>query len=280
MLQSADRHRDPGGTAGVEEAPLVDAHAHIYRLDMPLSASAWHRPPADATREEYLATLDAAGVHFGVLAAASLYGDYNDYMLEAVRGNARLRATVIVAPDTDPTILRRMKDDGVVGIRLQFRNVESPPDLTSFEYQKLLRRAADLDWHVHLHDDGERLARHIGPIEKAGPRLAIDHFGRPSAGGANSPGFRAVLEAVERGRCWVKLSGAFRIEPPGLASDLADTLLREAGPERLLWGSDWPFAAHEDSMSFSKALAQFRQNVPDASVRRAIDRTALKFYFA
>ena len=262
------------------EPPLVDVHAHIYRMDMPMQSSAWHRPVRDATVEEYLATLDAAGVRYGVLAAASIYGDYNDYMLAAIRDHDRLRATVIVDPDTDPYILRMMKEDGVVGIRLQFRNVETPPDLSSYPYQKLLRRVADLDWHVHLHDEGDRLPQHISHIEMAGPRLVIDHFGRPAAeDGVNSVGFQAVLRSVARGRTWVKLSGAFRIEPPGAARQLAQALLRDAGPERLLWGSDWPFAAFEDRMTYADTLAQYRENVADAATRRAIDQTAMQFYF-
>lgn len=262
---------------GAADPPLVDAHAHVYKIGMPLSTSAWHHPADDATIEDYLATLDAAGIRFGVLAAASLFGDYNDYMLEAVRTHKRLRTTVIVPPDTDPYILRMMKEDGVVGIRLQFRTVETPPDLASHEYQKLLRRVADLDWHVHLHDESERLPHYVTQIEKAGPKLVIDHFGRPAS--SSSDGFRAVLDAVGRGRTWVKLSGAFRLEPKGLAPELAGILLRHAGPERLLWGSDWPFAAFEGRVAYEDVLAQYAENVPSAAVRRAIDQTALQFYF-
>ena len=42
----------------VPDAPLVDSHAHVYTTDMPLSATAWHKPPADATIDQYIATLD------------------------------------------------------------------------------------------------------------------------------------------------------------------------------------------------------------------------------
>lgn len=248
---------------------------------MPMLASAWHRPVRDATIEDYLATLDRAGVHFGVLAAASMYGDYNDYMLEAVRAHKRLRATAIVSPDIDPSTLREMNDAGIVGIRLQFRNVESPPDLTSYTYQRLFRRIADLGWHVHLHDEGERLPRFIKDVVNAGPRLVIDHFGRPSApDGLTSDGFRAVLDAVDGGNTWVKLSGGFRLKGQDFVNSAAELLLRHAGPERLLWGSDWPFAAYEDDMSYEEAVAQYSLAVPDRDVRRAIDQTALRFYFS
>ena len=97
------------------DAPLVDSHAHVYTTDMPLLATAWHKPPADATIEQYIATLDQHGVKYAVLAAASLFDDYNEYSIEATRRHKRLRTTAIVKPTIDPYVMRMMKDDGVVG---------------------------------------------------------------------------------------------------------------------------------------------------------------------
>ena len=142
---------------GLGDGPLVDTHAHAYTLDMPLSPTAWHRPPHDAPIEDYIKQLDAHGITHAVLAGASIYGDYNDYQIAALRRYPRLRGTVIVNPSIDRYILEMMKADGVVGVRFQRRNVDSPPDLSSPEYKLLLRRIADLDWHVHmLENDGAR----------------------------------------------------------------------------------------------------------------------------
>lgn len=263
------------------EVPLVDAHAHVYTLDMPMLDSAWHKPPADAPIEAYLKALDQAGVHFGVLAAASMYGDYNDYMLEALKASKRLRATVIVDPDIDPSALRALDQAGVVGVRLQFRNVDTPPDISSYSYQRLFRRIADIGWHVQLHDEGWRLQDYIKHLVDAGPRLVIDHMGRPPApDGLEAEGFREVLRAVDKGNAWVKLSGGFRLGDPEFVGHVANTLLKHAGTERLLWGSDWPFAAFEDSMTYEGAIELYRRFVPDAETRRAIDQTALRFYFS
>ena len=97
----------------------------------------------------------------------------------------------------------------------------------------------------------------------------------------NCPGFQAVLRAVDRGRTWVKLSAGYRLESPQVAKDCAQALLAHAGPERLLWGSDWPFAGFENSMRYEHAIASFKDWVPDANARRIIGGdTALKLYFA
>ncbi|MFZ9529805.1 MAG: amidohydrolase family protein, partial [Burkholderiales bacterium] len=75
-------------------------------------------------------------------------------------------------------------------------------------------------------------------------------------------------------------AAGYRFESPQVALDCTKALLAHAGPERLLWGSDWPFAAFEDSMSYEQAIASFKQWVPDANTRRIISgETALRLYF-
>jgi predicted TIM-barrel fold metal-dependent hydrolase len=265
------------------DQPLVDAHFHVYTTDMPLVPTAWHRPPEDATIERALATLDAHGVTFGVIAAASLYGDYNDYMLEAVRRHKhRLRATAIVKPTVERHTLEALDQAGFVGIRFMFRRVPEPPDLAAPEYRMLLRRIADLGWHVHINDDGARLPRPIAALEAAGVKLVIDHFGHPDTrAGLDAPGFRATLAAVERGRTWVKLSGGYRMTPPDTLKAYAAELLKVAGAERLLWGSDWPFAGFEHTVRYADTVAALADWVPDAAARRQITgETPLRLYFA
>ncbi|MHC8943477.1 amidohydrolase family protein [Advenella incenata] len=264
------------------EAPLVDTHAHLYTLDMPLNANAWHAPTQDASVERYLSVLDEHGVQFAVLAAASIYGDYNDYHIRACRRHPRLRTTIIAHPQLDMYTLERMKNDGVVGIRLQWRNVKDRPDLNSTEYRRLLKRVADLDWHVHVHDDCHRLPQTIRLLEQANVKVVIDHFGRPDQEhGLTSAGFQAILQSIDKGNTWVKLSAGFRLASQELARQCAAQLLKSAGPERLLWGSDWPFAAFEERISYADTIAAFKSWVPDEQARRKIaGETALKLYFS
>lgn len=264
------------------EAPLVDTHFHVYTRDMPLAGDAWHKPPEDATIERLIKTLDDHGVPFGVIAAASIYGDYNDYSRRAVRTHKRLRATAIVRPTIDPYALERMKRDGFVGIRFQWRYLKDTPDLTSPEYRMLLRRVADLDWHVQLHDNSDRLPPAIAAIEAAGvKKLVVDHFGRPTQPlGVNCPGFRTLLAAIERGRTWVKLSAGYRLEPPSVGVSYAAELLKVAGGDRLVWGSDWPFAAFENKVTYAQTIAALDEWVPDPVARRKIaGETALRLFF-
>jgi predicted TIM-barrel fold metal-dependent hydrolase len=274
------------------DAPIVDAHAHIFLDDMPLSRAAWFKPNYAFTAEQYLEVLDAHGIHFGVIAGISIYGLYNDYMLEQLRKHRRLRGTVNVLPTTERYILERMKQDGVVGVRLQLTRRQELPDIGDEQHQLLLRRLADLDMHVQVVVEGPLWPAVLPKLEASGVKIVIDHFGHPNpAEGVNCAGFKAVLRSVEKGRTWVKLSGGYRLTwaSPGqpsrdpatrlLARELAQALLRNAGAERLVWGSDCPFVGHESHVSFRDTLDELAEWAPDAATRRQLSDTALKLYF-
>jgi len=60
----------------------------------------------------------------------------------------------------------------------------------------------------------------------------------------------------------------------------ARELVKHCGAERLLWGSDWPFAAFENKVRYRDTIDALKRWVPDAAVRRIIGgESALKFYF-
>lgn len=261
------------------DPPIVDAHAHVFTRRMPFREDAWTRPDYEYPVEAYLADLDRHGVAFGVVTAASLYGDYNDYTLWALSRHKRLRATVMIEPDVEPDALRRMRDCGVTGVRLQWKVDAVPPDLRGFQYSKFLNRLADCGMHVELNCSGPQLHQVLPALEDRGLRVVVDHFGMlRSPGGMEGEGFRTMLASLDNGHLWVKVSAGFRLEPEQLRP-CADRLLSVAGPERLMWGSDAPFVGMEQATSYAGALQTFYDIVPDAQVRRKISDTALDFYF-
>ena len=263
------------------DMPIVDAHAHVFLRDLPHVANPRHRITYDFTVEKYLQTLDEHGVARAVIAAASPYGDYNDYTIASVRGRPRLRGTVILTPSVERYILEMMARDGIVGVRLPYVNLAELPDLTAFEYQRLFRRVADLGWHVHLHLDGPRLPQVLPALERAGVRLVIDHFGRPDPKlGVNCPGFKLMLRALENGHTWVKVSAGYRLGREA-AAEYGRELLRQAGPERLLWASDCPFVGHESQVSYRGTIDAVLEWLPDAPARRKVfGENALALYFS
>jgi predicted TIM-barrel fold metal-dependent hydrolase len=62
------------------------------------------------------------------------------------------------------------------------------------------------------------------------------------ADGLTAADFDRLRQVLEQGRCWIKLSGPYRIakhKPLSSLRSLGQSLVATR-PDRLLWGSDWP----------------------------------------
>jgi predicted TIM-barrel fold metal-dependent hydrolase len=258
----------------------IDAHVHVFTTDMPLVDNPRHAPKYSFTYDKLIATLDKHGVERAVIAAASPWGDYNDYILAALRAHPkRLRGTAIVKPAVGRFALEAMSRDGMVGVRLPFIGLPKLPDITTFDYRALFRRLADLGWHVHPHVDGEDLPKILPTLEASGVKIVVDHLGRPDPRtGINSDGFKALLRSIDKGRTWVKVSGGYRLGPQ--ATTYARELVRVAGADRLVWASDCPFVGHEGEFPYQATIDWLNECVPDVAARAKIfGETALKLYF-
>lgn len=259
--------------------PRVDAHAHIFTRQMPYAPDAHSVPDYDYPVEAWLAEMARHGITHGVIAAASMWGDYNDYTLAALAAYPNLRGSVILSPETPAATLRDLADRGVVGVRLTWRRLNALPDPAAERWLGFLRRLADAGLHAELLASGEVLPALLPRFLASGVNLVIDHFGVPPHDPAPRAGMHdALAAALENGRAWVKISAGFRV-PEAIAAECTARLLADAGPERLIWGSDAPFVNHEASMDYPAALALYERLVPDAATRAAIDETAFKFYF-
>lgn len=266
-------------------APLIDCHAHVWGPSMPIVSSAWKRPENVYTAEDFIKDLDSHGVRYGVIAAASLFGTYNDYSIRAVRAHKRLRATAIVDPGIDLYTLEAMQADGIVGVRLQWFMKNPLPDIASDDFQRLCYRLRDLGMHIHLNIDGERLIEVGSALMATGVKFVIDHFGwHDPQLRLEAPSYQGMLRLLDQGNAWVKLSSGFRHPDEHspdwkLPTEYTQDLLQRFGTQKLLWGSDSPFIGHEHVASYGMAIDRFKLCVPDPATRRSIDENGYQFYF-
>jgi predicted TIM-barrel fold metal-dependent hydrolase len=81
-------------------------------------------------------------------------------------------------------------------------------------------------------------------VSAASIPVVFDHFGGAQAAlGVGQPGFGALIELVQAGHAYVKISAPYRSsdQAPSYAdiAPLAKALIA-ANPRRIVWGSDWP----------------------------------------
>ena len=113
----------------------------------------------------------------------------------------RLRAVVSPRPEITDRELEILTKAGVVGVR--FTRATSPRI-----DDHLILRTHELGWGMHylLHDE-EQMRDWRSQILKSPGKFVIEHLGNaPMDRGIDSATFKFLLECLDTGRCWVKLS--------------------------------------------------------------------------
>ncbi|BBP79499.1 membrane protein [Pseudomonas sp. Ost2] len=265
----------------------IDAHAHVFERGLGLAAARRYAPDYDATLADYLARLQENGLSHGVLVQPSFLGTDNRYLLAALQqAPERLRGVVVVERDIAFEELRRMAGLGVAGVRLNLMG-QPLPDFAEASWQVFFQHLRRLDWHVEVHRQLEDLPALIQPLLAHGCRVVVDHFGRPDSRlGVEQPAFARLLALGESGRLWIKVSAIYRLggtpmENLHFAEKALSQMLQSVGPDRLLWGSDWPHTQHEQDVNFASEFDRLRRLACAAPLRQHLlcDTAAQLFGF-
>lgn len=248
----------------------IDTHAHVFRRDLPVAERRRYTVDYDALPHDYLAMLRATGMGHGVLIQPSFLGFDNSYLLAVLaRNKGLLRGIVALRRETTPAEMMHLKDVGVAGIRLNLIG-RGDPDFSAPEWRAHLDAVAALGWQIEVQCEAARLQVLMPGLLASGAPVVIDHFGRPGAGlGIEDPGFRYLLTTADSGRAYVKLSAPYRLGE-GIADAAAPLLLSAFGPERLLWGSDWPHTQYETRADAHQCRQALDRWVPDEAQRKTI----------
>jgi len=256
-------------------------HAHVFGPAdrFPYGPERSYTPP-DAPLEKYLAMLDALGLARGVLVQGSAHGLDNAAMLDALaREPARLRGVAVARAAIPDRTLREWHRLGVRALRFNHLLRDGKPyyggTVGLDELPRLAGRMADLGWHLQLWTDTRDLPDLLPRLRHLAIPVVVDHMGRlPARAGTAHPGFQALLRWLAEGGCWVKVSGAYRLDPaaPGHAGARPfHEALVAANPEQLVWGTDWPHPRVEGTMPDTGALLDlFNAWTPDAATRKRI----------
>jgi D-galactarolactone isomerase len=235
-------------SAGTEQPKLkapanaTDCHHHIYDAKYPVDPKATLRP-ADALVDDYRALQKRIGTTRNVLVQPSTYGTDNRCHLDALAAFGPSARMVAVVNDTVATEeLKRMHALGVRGIRF---NLATGGATTAEMIEPLSKRVNDLGWHIQINAPAAKIMEIMPILERVPSPIVFDHLAHiPQPEGVNHPLYAKVRALMDKGRTWMKLSGAYadtKVGPPsyGDSSAVARAYVK-AMPERCVWGSDWP----------------------------------------
>lgn len=236
---------DPNPRTPVLRAPpgAIDCHVHLFG---PASKYPFHPgsryTSADALPQTQIALQETLGLSGSVVVSGGGYGQDTRHLEDVLEAFPdRFRGVALLPGDVSREHLARLDRLGVRGARFVSPGHHGAlPRLSS----RIAHQIAEWGWHVQFYPAGDDLTEHADELLALPNAIVLDHFAAiPAAGGTGQPAFRRLLEMLDTGRVWVKLSGPMRCTPQDMpypaVTPLARALVRHA-PHRLVWGSDWP----------------------------------------
>jgi len=234
---------DPGKPGLAIPPGSCDCHAHIFgpQDEYPYTANRSYTPP-EASTDAYLRMLRALGFERAVIVQPSVYGIDNRCTRDAiVDSGGAWRGVAVVEPCATDSHLAELHAAGFRGVRI---NLLFKGGLQMQALEQIAHVIKPLGWHVQLLLDGRDLPELAERLRRLPVDFVVDHMGHmPASLGIGHAGFQTLLELLRGGRCWVKLSGAYRIAANPYPYDDAVPFARalvETAPDKLVFGTDWP----------------------------------------
>jgi L-fuconolactonase len=232
---------------------MIDAHFHIWRLDR--ADYGWLTPELgrihrDVALDDWRREARPCGVTAGLLVQAAPTEAETRFLLDQAAQAGDVPGVVgwtdLLAPEAAKTIARLAREPKLKGLRPMLQDIADPdwilapalaPALGAMVEHGLVFDA--LVKPVHLPRMLELAHRHPDL------RIVIDHAAKPDIAHGQWDDWAHGLDLLARDtQAWCKLSGLWTEAAPGADASAmtrhARHVLERFGPDRVLWGSDWP----------------------------------------
>lgn len=291
--QAARGRADPGHDPLPRRPPAaperIDAHQHFWRLDR--GDYGWLTPALGPIHRDFgpgdlWPLLDAAGVHGTILVQAAPTEAETAYLLGVAEAHDRVLGVVgwadLAAPDAPATVERLARRPKLVGLRPMLQDL--PDD--GWMLRADVARGVDAMMAAGLRFDALVRPRHLPALRRFRDRhpdlpLVVDHCAKPPlASGALDAWAADIARLAAETDVPCKLSGLATEAGAGWRPDdlrpAIDHVLAAFGPDRVMWGSDWPVLNLAGDYAGWHAVA--RAAVPEADRAAVFGGTARRFY--
>lgn len=246
--------RGGGSGADLTARPRIDAHLHVWDLDR--SDYAWLTPEMGALHatfppEQARAELDASGIDAAVLVQAEDSERDTELMLDVAGRHPWVVGVVGWVQLDDPVAAEQQLDTwqqhgAFCGVRHLVHDDPRNDFLSLPAVRRTLGLVAQRGLAFDVPDAWPRHLAATGQLAAALPhlRIVVDHLGKPPFGGPDWAQWRrALADVAAHPGTTAKVSG---LQMPGRPFSIDqvrpawDAALELFGPQRLMWGSDWP----------------------------------------
>ncbi len=276
--------------------PIIDAHQHVW--DPARGDYGWLAGEPDSinrafTLEELLPELRAAGVGRVVQLQSADHVQDTELMLESAARHEEVAAIVAFTPLERPEETARMVETWrdnplMVGVRNLIHNMPDPDWLLSPEVDEGL---SVLEREGLTFDLVSVLPRHLALVPILSERhpelrIVIDHLSKPPIGAPDrDPWWDLIAAAAENPNVFGKVSGLYPAvgDPASGTSDMIEPFFDRAldlfGPERLMYGGDWPISVVAGGYArVWRTLTPLFDRLDQGERDRVLGGTATDFY--
>lgn len=259
------------------DEPKVDTHCHLLDpTQFAYAPDVAYRPQGQEVGSQtcFEQVMACYGVRHALLVQPNSGYNYdNRCLLHALAtGQGRFKGVVVVPNDTEIETLRRLQQQGVVGVAFNAA-LHGVPHYADIE--PLLQNLAELGLWAQFQVEGDQLDELMPLLDRCDSRLRLmfDHCGRPlAAAGVAQSGFQTLLALGRERRAVVKISGEVKFSNSVFPFDdtrpYVDALLQAFGLEHCLWASDWPHLRAPYRLDYGPLLKRWERHFSPAERRQ------------
>ena len=236
---------------------VIDAHLHLWNTER--LHYAWLQRPENAAINrtfgfgDFAARAAEAGVDRAVLVQADDTAADTEAMFEVASAHPEIAGVVawvpLDRPDEAAARLDRLQArPGFAGVRTLIHDQPDPDWLLRPPVGERLALLAQREIPFDVISVLPRHLSHVPVLSERHPslRMVLDHLSHPPLDGTGTGEWRELITAAARNPLvHAKVSGLYPPDPSWTAEDLRDVVefaFGLFGPDRLMFGSDWPVA--------------------------------------